>query len=137
MKKLLFFVCALMLSVSTVAEARPHHFHRHGGHWGGPVYHYAPRHHHGGNVAAGLAVGLIGGAILNSVFSQPRVVTTTAYSPVTYAPVVPTPTIVSTTTTATTPCYTTSNIVTGATTTHCSSTIITGNPMTSQLWFAN
>jgi len=137
MKKLLFILCALMLCVST-AEARPHGG---PGHHGGPAFHYAPKHHHhGGNVAAGLAIGIIGGSILNAVFSQPRVVTTTAYSPVVTSPaLVSAPTVVGTTTVATSssPCYTTSNIVTGATTTHCSSTVITSNPVTSQVWFSN
>ena len=137
MRKLLLVLCALMLCFST-AEARSHGGHHHSGHFGGPTYHFAPKHHHhhGSNAAAGLAVGLIGGAILNTVLSQPRVVTTTAYSSMAYAPVVTSPSVVSTTTT-TSPCYTTSNIVTGATATHCSSTIITGNPTVSQFWYSN
>ena len=145
MKKLLIVLCVLMLSISN-AEARSHGWH-HGGHWRGPSYHFAPHHHHhhGRDVATGLAIGLIGGTILNNVLSQPRVVSTTAYSPVVYTPaatvptVVSTPHIVSMTTVATTssPCYTTSNIVTGATTTQCSSTIVTGLPVTTQMWIAN
>lgn len=133
MRKLITALCIVALS-ATVVQARPHGgFHHHDGR-GGPTYHFAPRHHHHGrDVAAGLAIGLIGGSILNAAFAQPRTVTTT-YSPVTYTPavtyapaVVSAPVVAPVAVSTTSPCYTTTNIVTGATTTNCSSTIVTGN----------
>ncbi len=135
MKKIITALCIVALS-ATVVQARPHGgFHHHGG-WGGPAYHFAPRHHHhhGRDVAAGLAIGLIGGSILNAAFSQPRTITTTTYSPVSYTPavtyapaVVSAPVVAPVAVSTSSPCYTTTNIVTGATTTNCSSTIVTGN----------
>lgn len=129
MKKFIAVLCMAMLAVS-VAEARPHGG-PHG--FGRPHGHHSfvvPHHHHHHNATAGFFAGLIGGTILNAAFA-PRV--TTTYSPVTYAApaVVATPAVAvapvavpAPVVTTTQPCYTTTNIVTGATTTSCSSTII-------------
>ncbi len=133
MKKLIIALCVVILSAGIV-EARPHHGPHHGS-WGGPTYHFAPHHHHGSHVAAGLAIGLIGGSILNYAFNQPQTRTVTT----TYAPVVVTPPIVNsqiisspTVVTETQPCYTTTNLVTGQNTTHCNS-IITSSPVVTQI----
>ncbi len=136
MKKFIIILCAATL-FATQVEAR--HF---GGHhhkaWGGPTIH-SHSHHHRGDAIAGFVTGLIGGTLLNAAFNQPSSTTlTTSYTPVVYTnPVVTTPAIVTTPTVVSTPvaqvvpvtmttqpCYTTTNLVTGAISTHCSSTII-------------
>ena len=142
MKKILLFLCAALLSISTV-EARPHGWgHHHGGYWRPAYHHSVHRHHRGGDVVAGIIAGAVGASIINyafrpqmqvttnyvpTVYTPPVAVTPIASAPVVSAPVVSVPTVSSTvvsTTTYSQPCYTTTNIVTGATTTQCNSTII-------------
>ena len=127
MKKFLAVLCMVLMSTGTAFAGHHHGGHGgHGGHGAPIVYHHGGHHHHG-NVAAGIAVGLIGGTIINSLL-QPRTVYATSYAPVTYATtptiitqpaVVQAPVVVSTPTIISQPCYRNTNLVTGATTTSC------------------
>ena len=136
MKKFIVILCAATL-FATQVEARHSGGHHHRG-WSAPSYH-SHSHHHKGDAIAGFVTGLIGGTLLNAAFNHPSSTTvTTSYTPVIYSnPVVTSPAIVTTpavvatpitqvvpVTTTTQPCYTTTNLVTGAISTHCSSTII-------------
>lgn len=144
MKKLIFIFCLIALSAANV-EARPHGWPHHG--FGRPPVHFAPyrHHHHGHDVAAGFAAGIIGGSLISyltsghtqTITSTPSVYSTTVYNtPATYtAPAVySAPAVVSTQVVSPTyqNCYTNTNIITGATSTHC-----TGIPMTTQVITAN
>ena len=125
MKKFLTVLCMAVLFASP-ALAKSHH--HHGGHPApAPYYHSSHHHHHHDHVGTGIAVGLIGGTIINALL-QPRVVNTTTYTPVAYAttPTVITPPTVVTSPAVVTPtiitgqsCYTNTNIVTGAVTSNC------------------
>ena len=132
MKKLIFLFCLIALSAANV-EARPHGWPHNG--FGRPPVHFVPHrhHHHGRDIATGFAAGIIGGSLINYLASGHSQTITSAPSVYTSTTVYNTPAVYTTPAVVSTQvvspqyqtCYTNTNIVTGATSTNCTSVPVT------------